>query len=145
VEDFFVEPDAGGEVDPLDDEVDFVEALVGSPDIFAVETFQIEALQVLFFLAGFVRRIELGISQLFVEGVESLGFEEMVDPLTPFAAEVEGFALLFLGDHHRLVELQVAVGTGNTGQRDSSFGGFGVGPLPVSLLGRGGRIGEILS
>jgi hypothetical protein len=109
-------------VDPLDDEVDLIEAFGGGPDILPVEALQVETLQVLFFAPCSIGGIKLGIPQFFVKGVEPFGFEEVVDSLTPLAAEVEGPLSLLLDNHHRFVELQMAVGTGDTGQRDSSFG-----------------------
>jgi hypothetical protein len=43
----------------------------------------------------------------------------VVDPLAAAAAKVQFFAVLLFGDHHRFVELQMAVGTGDSGQDDA--------------------------
>ena len=98
----FVQPDAGGAVDPFDDEGDLLEAVAVGGDESVVEGGGVEIGGVLELLRrGGQRRV----ADAVVEGVEPLVLEKVVHPLAPLAAEVVPLIL----DHHRLFELQVTV------------------------------------
>jgi hypothetical protein len=100
-------------VDPFDDEVDLVESVIVRFDVFVFEALQIEFFEVITLLNS---RLKLCISELVIEGVKPFALKQMVDSLTSFAAEIVFFPRMFFGDHDRLIELQVAVGTGDLSQ-----------------------------
>ena len=121
MEHFFVEPDARRAVDPLNDEVDFTQSLGGGANVLFLESLQIEALQIIVF-SSMLRRVESLLAPLFVEALQPVGFEQMVDPFTPFATEIEGLIPLLLGDHHRFIKLKPTMGTGDKCQRGLRLG-----------------------
>jgi hypothetical protein len=103
-------------VDPLDDEVDLIQPILMLFDIFVLEALQIELLQIITLLDG---RLKLGIPQFVIESIEPLTLKQVIDPLTPLTAEVQGLIAGLLRDHHRFVEGKVAVGAGYLRQMGS--------------------------
>jgi len=56
-------------------------------------------------------RLKCGIAQFVIKSIQPLTLKQMIDPLAPFAAEMEFFAMLCLFDHDGFVEREITVGT----------------------------------
>ena len=107
---FFIEPDTGGTVDPFDDEVNFVQPVLGRFDIFVFKPFEVKFFQVVMLLCC---RLKFGIAEFVIKSIKSFTFEQMIDSLASFTAKVESLFPMGFGNHYRFIKLEVAVGTGN--------------------------------